>query len=139
MKFFFHKLKAGLVAFRIALISFPLKAKWLRLDDWKWADVWKWIYSQQDYWIPEPEQVLYWVPSSIEPTTTNIDTIIKIAPRLLIAITFIVWIVSFLKIRKIDDEVVKKKKIKKTIIIITILIILFVGILLLPLFLNKYW
>ena len=135
MKKAFEKIKTGLVVFRLALISFPLKVKWLRWEDWEWA------YPQSEYWIynPEPVQVLYWVPSSVEPAETIVDTIIKIAPRLLIAITFIVWIVSFLKIRKIDNKAVKKKRIKKTIIIITILIILFVGILLLPLFLNKYW
>ena len=133
MKKTFSKIKSGLVAFRIALISFPLKVK--GLDDWEWKNP----QAQPDYWIYYPSERLYWVPSPIEPAETIVDTIIKIAPRLLIAITFIVWIVSFLKIRKIDNKAVKKKRIKKTIIIITILIILVVGILLLPLFLNKYW
>ncbi len=131
MKKYFNKIKTGFVTFWLALISFPSKVK--GLNDWGW----KKPQRQPDYWIHYPSEELYWVPSSIEPSETIVDTIIKIAPRLLIVITFIVWIVSFLKIRKIDDEAVKKKKIKKTIIIIFLLAILIVSILLLPLFLNK--
>ncbi len=127
------KIKAGLDAFWIALLSFPFKVKGLKGREWE--------DPQPDYWIYYPSQEVYWVPPHIEhePATTIVDTIIKIVPRLLIAITFIIGIVSFIRIKKIDDKDIKKKKIKKTIIIITILIILFVGILLLPLFLNKYW
>ena len=121
MKRFFNKIKTGLVTFWLALISFPSKVK--GLYDWGW----KKPQRQSDYWILYPsEEELYWVPSSIEPSETIVDKIIKIAPRLLIVITFIVWIVSFLKIRKIDDEAVKKKKIKKTVIIIAILILLLI-------------
>ncbi len=66
-------------------------------------------YVQGIYWVPQPE--------------SKIDIAIKIFPRLLVAITFIVWIVSFLKIRKIDDKVEKKKIIKKIIIILLAIII----------------
>lgn len=131
MKRFFNKIKTGLVTFWLALISFPSKVK--GLNDWEW----KKPQRQPDYWIHYPSEKLYWVPSSVEPTETIIDTVIKIAPRLLIAITFVVWIVSLIKIRKISDKSLKKKRIKKTIIIISLLTILIMGILLLPLFLNK--
>lgn len=124
MKRFFNKIKVCLVAFRIALISFPLKVKGVKV-------------TQPGVYYPSE---LYWVPSSIEPepTTTIVDTIMKIAPRLLIAVTFIVWIISFIKIRKIDDKDIKKKKIKNTIIIISVLVILIICLLLLPRFLKKY-
>ena len=125
MKKFFNKIKAGLVAFRIALISFLLKVK--GLDDWWWA------YPQSDYWVYQPRvQWIYWVPSSVEPAETIVDTIIKIAPRLLIAITFMVWIVSFIKIRKIDDKTLKKKKIRNTIIVIAILILILIAAFVIP-------
>lgn len=128
MKKFFNKLKAGLIAFRIALISFPLKVKWL--NDWWWA------YPQSDYWVYQPRvQWIYWVPSSVN----SVDVFIKLIPRLLVVITFIVWIVSFIRIRKIDDKTVRRKKIKKAIIIISLLIILVVILLLLPRLLKKYW
>lgn len=126
MKKYFNKIKTGFVAFWLALISFPLKVNGMEK---------MWVDPQPDYWIYYPSE-LYWVPSPIEPAETIVDTIIKIAPRLLIAITFIVWIVSFIKIRKIDDNALKKKKIKNTIIIISLLIILIIGILLLPLLLK---
>ena len=132
MKKFFTKIKTCLAAFRVALISFPLKANGLKANGWVQRD------PQPDYWIYYPSEILYWVPSPVEQTTTIIDTIIKIVPRLLIAITFIVWIISFIKIRKIDDKILKKKKIKNTIIVISILIILIVILLLLPRFLKKY-
>ncbi len=123
MKKFINKIKAGLVAFRIALITFPLKVN----GQYLWG--WKEPQAQPDYWIynPEPVQVLYWVPSSVEPTETIVDTIIKIAPRLLIAITFMVWIVSFIKIRKIEDKEEKNKKIKRTVIVIAILVVILVA------------
>ena len=139
MRKFFSKIKSYLAAFRIALISFPFKVK--GQGNWEWVD------PQPDYWIitrTEPiwQQWLYWVPSfssHIEQTTTIVDTIIKIVPRLLIAITFIIGIVSFIKIRKIGDENLRKKRIKRAIIIISILIILVVILLLLPRFLKKFW
>ena len=119
MKKFFNKLKAGLVTFRIALISFPLKVKGLNNR--------KQEKLQPDYWIYHPPiQWLYWVPSPVEPAETIVDTIIKIAPRLLIAITFIVGIVSFIKIRKIGNKTLKKKKIRSMIYIMIILIILII-------------
>ena len=117
MKKIFNKIKVCLVAFRIALISFPLKVKGVKV-------------TQPGVYYPSE---LYWVPSPAKPT----DISIKLIPRLLIAITFIVWIVSFLKIRKIDDKTLKKKKIKKTIIIISLLAILIISTLLLLRFLNR--
>ena len=129
MKKIFNKIKASLVVFRVALISFPLKVKGL----WNWE--WKDPDPQPDYWIYYPSEKL--LSSPVEQTTI-IDTIIKIVPRLLVAITFIVWIVSFIKIRKIDDKTVKKKKIRNAIIIISVLVILIIILLLLPRFLKKY-
>jgi len=130
MKKIFNKIKASLVVFRVALISFPLKVKGL----WNWE--WKDPDPQPDYWIYYPSEKL--LSSPVEETTI-IDTIIKTVPRLLVAITFIVWIVSFIKIRKIDDKTVKKKKIRNTVIIISILIILIVALILSTPLLTKYF
>ena len=130
MKKIFNKIKVSLVVFRVALISFPLKVKGL----WNWE--WKDPDPQPDYWIYYPSEKL--LSSPVEQTTI-IDTIIKIIPRLLVAITFIVWIVSFIKIRKIDDKTVKKKKIRNTVIIISILIILIVALILSTPLLTKYF
>jgi len=47
MKRFFNKIKAGLVAFRIALISFPLKVK--GLDDWWWEHGYEPMYWIENY------------------------------------------------------------------------------------------
>jgi len=129
MKKIFNKIKASLIVFWVTLISFPLKVKGL----WNWE--WKDPDPQPDYWIYYPSEKL--LSSPVEETTI-IDTIIKIVPRLLVAITFIVWIVSFIKIRKIDDKTVKKKKIRNAIIIISVLVILIIILLLLPRFLKKY-
>ena len=126
MKKLFTKIKISLATLRITIISFFPKV------------------IGQNGW-PEPRyQPVYWVIKSfdlVEPEPSKlsiiISTIIKIGPRLLIAITFIVWIVSFIRIRKTDDKDIKKKKIKKTIIIISLLAILIISTLLLLRFLNR--
>ncbi len=120
MKKFINKLKAGLVSFRIALISFPFKVKWL--NEWGWRP-----NPQPDYWVREPIELIKNDTSVIELTPTLIDTIIKIIPRLLIAITFIVWIINFIKIRKIEDKSEKNKKIKRTVIVIAMLVVILVA------------
>lgn len=124
MKKLLTKTKTVLATLWIALISFPFKT----------------LSIQTFYWVPSAQEYrVKPISAYTEPTTSLMDTIIKIAPRLLVAVTFIIWIVSFIKIRKIDDKNLKKKKIKNTIIIISILVILIVILLLLPRFLKKYW
>ena len=115
MKKTFNKVKLWLSAFWVAIISFFSKA-----------------IGQNGI------QALYWVPvtgididvpvlsqeSSASELSTLINTIIKIAQRPLIAITFIIGIINFLKIRRIKDKTQKKKKIIRSVITIIILILL---------------
>jgi len=80
---------------------------------------------------------LYW-PPPMQRMEILVNITTKITSLLLVAITLVFWIVSFIKIRKIDDKTLKKKKIKNTIIIVSILVILIVILLILPRFLKKY-
>lgn len=75
-----------------------------------------------------PGQPLYWVSSPEISDAYQITVAIKVVQVFLIAIVFIVWIINFIKIRKIDDKILKKKKIKKTVIVISILIILIIAL-----------
>lgn len=112
MKKYFSKMKAVLTTFWVTLLSFSSKVMGQldeTIDGWHIQNQSYDQYVQGIYWVPQPE--------------SKIDIAIKIFPRLLVAITFIVWIVSFLKIRKIDDKVEKKKIIKKIIIILLAIII----------------
>ena len=130
MKKTFYEIKSILTAFWMTLISFSSKAM-----------------GQELYWAPpflmdemnmRPEP-MYWVEYNPEMYKPELLLIIaKIASLLLVVLTFVFWIISFIRIRKIDDRNLKKKKIKNTIIIISILVILIVVIILLPRFLKKY-
>lgn len=110
MKKLLTKIKLSLATLWITLISFSSKAM-------GWIEV----TNNQPINLSNPKYIK--PPKS----TIILVTITKILPRILIAITFIIWIVSFIKIRKIDDENLKKKKIKNTIIIISIHIILIIA------------
>ena len=134
MKKIFNKIKLGLATLWITLISFFSKVM---------GGLSKWPTEQKFWDMHNVQEILYWVPRHPEipeppKSTILLATVDKIIPRVLIAITFFIWIVSFVKIRKIDDKTVKKKKIRNAIIIISILVILTVILLLLPRFLNKY-
>jgi len=135
MKTSINKTKTILTSLRIAIISLPYKVMSILEDsisNWSDSQV---ENFQTDYWIMFPEltktpqqgeidineintQWLYWVPFPSEPTPI---TAIKVAEILLIAITFIIWIINFIKIKKIDDKTLKRKKIRNTIIIVLIL------------------
>ena len=115
MKKYFNKIKSVLTTFWVILASFSSKVMWQldeTIDGWHIQNQSYDPYVQGIYWVPQPE--------------SKIDIAIKIFPRLLVAITFIVWIISFIKIRKIDDKALKKKKTKGTIYIMTILVILII-------------
>jgi len=126
MKKAFNKIKLGLSALWTTIISFFSK-----------------VFSQGFealYWIPNDYnnytiQWVYWVPST-EPSTF-LTTIVKVIQRLLVGITFVLWIVNLRKIRKIENKVQKKKKIKKTIIIISILIVLIAACIITIQLLNR--
>lgn len=112
MKNFYNKIKISLTALWIAIISFSSKVFG---TDWT-------MDFQTKYWIVDPSEIL----TEPDPKLTSV---IKIAQRLLAFVIFIVWIINLVKIRKIDDNAIKKKKIKKTIVAISILTIIFVALL----------
>lgn len=119
MKKTLKRIKTGLATLWLAIVSFFSKVLGQSFD-------------QMNYMV----EGMYWVENPIDQQTL-LETIIKLVRRPLIGITFIVWIISLIKIRKIDDKVQKKKKIKRTIIIISILVVLIVASLILPLLLKK--
>ncbi len=128
MKKYFIKIKAILTILWVTLISFSSKVIGQfedTIDGWNIQDK---RYNPNVQWI-------YWVPSP-EP---KIGLAVNIAQILLIAVTFIVWIVSFIKIRKIDDRAVKKKKIRNAVIIISILVILIIALLFSTPLLTEYF
>lgn len=69
---------------------------------------------------------LYWVelPAWLILRNQLINFFVKTSKWLLIPATILIWIISFIKIKKTDDKILKKKKTKKTIIIASILIFL---------------
>jgi uncharacterized membrane protein len=78
---------------------------------------------------PLIEQTKYWVPSpvsSYSETPIISSYIFKWIEIVLIAAVFIIWIISYFKIRKIDDKEVRSVKIKHTIFTIIILLLLMV-------------
>ncbi len=134
MKKFYNRIKIRLTALWIAIFSFSCKvfAQVLEYKELK--------YPQTEYWVARV-QTKYWVVNPIvDPYDLSTPTIIviKIAQILLIVIIPIIWIINLIKIRKIDDNAIKKKKIKKTIIAISILTIIFVALLVFTPSLIKY-
>jgi len=120
MKKTFNKVKLYLSAIGVAIISFFSKV----LGQWNW-------------YVPSLYGVEYNIGIDSIEQPTLIDTIIKLAKRPLIGITFIIWIINFLKIRKIKDKKQKKKKIKSSIITVAILIILIIACVIIPLLTKK--
>lgn len=102
---------------------------------------------QTVYWVPKqvieeqhweksiyPENTIYSLP---EPKASTINVIVNLAQRIVPVITFIIWIVSFIRIMMTKDKTLKEKRIKTTIIVMSILIILIVGISVAARFLNN--
>ena len=123
MKKTFNKITTRLATLWIAIISFFSKVLG---QNWGWE-------LQPMYGV----EYRVWAIKQINQPTL-IDIVIKIAKWPLIGITLTVWIISFIKIRKIEDNVQKKKKIKKAIVAISILLILIIACLILPRLLRKY-
>ena len=77
-----------------------------------------------------PAQSLYWVKGTVgrvpdpEPSLlfTVLSFLFKWIEVILLWIVFIIWIISYLKIRKIDDIEFREKKIKKSAIVVSIIL-----------------
>ena len=96
-----------------AVTSFVSKALWSGFDFTKYP-------AQPMYWVegtigrvPDPEPSLLF---------TVLSFLFKWIEVILIWIVFIIWIISYLKIRKIDDIEFRKKKIKKSAIVVSIIL-----------------
>ena len=80
--------------------------------------------GDDDYYGPE---LLYWVK---DPRPAEIPQILhgirNIWQRVLIGVVFIIWIISFFRIRKTKDKTLKKKRTKIAIIVISILLIVLI-------------
>lgn len=114
MKKITNKKKLSLATILTTILSFPFKVigQMMNLDD-----------MQDIYWVPPRGEMLYWVPSPMSPTLI----VSKVIQGVLIWVTFIVWIINLIKIRKTDDKTQKRERIKETIIFMSILIILIVA------------
>ena len=113
--------KLGLVAMLTTLLWFPVKSFW-NSSEWFSNEDWWEIKQFSDYWIGV--QGLYWVPNPDEEFNHAVINSFKIADFILVVVTFLVWIISFLKIRKINDKDLRRKKIIKTLCIIAVLIVI---------------
>ena len=125
MKSILNKVKVTLVSIWTAITSFPLKA----LGLWENPDL-----HQTFYWVMSPDLI---TSTSSEPVHTLIN-IIKLSQILLGTIVFIIWIVNLIKIRKLEDKLLKQKKIKKTGIIVLIAIVVIFLLSLSVRLLKKY-
>ncbi len=112
--------KTSVIIYFAGIASFLSKVMWNSLGFW--------------HSMPGIQQPMYWVPMdeySYEPVSSSassiISTVVKCIEGVLIGVIFLVWIISFLRIRKIEDKELKSKKIKNA--IITIIILLVIGIL----------
>ena len=123
MKKSFSKIKSFFVMVFATITSFVSKVMWQSVDLW-YSD--RWWRVESYYWVEMPESLLVkWpTPSELSPL---IDTVVKCVEVLLFAAIFVVWLVGFLKIRKIEDKDLKSKKIKRTVIAIVVLLV--IGIL----------
>lgn len=104
-----NKIKLSLATLWTAIISFLSK---VCAQEWGQPDL--------DYSV----QAAYWVYNPKPSPEIIILVTIKILQRLLVAVVLFMWIINFIKIRKIDDKLQKKGKIKKTIITIAIMLII---------------
>lgn len=81
-----------------------------------------------------PEDTVYNLP---EPKTSLVNIVVNLAQWIVPIITFIIWIVSFIRILMTKDKELRKKRIRNTFVVLLILIILTVGISIAARFLNK--
>ena len=135
MKKSFSKIKWFFVMVFATITSFFSKVMWQSVDLW-YSD--RWWRVESYYWVEMPESLpVKWpAPSEFSPL---IDTVVKCVEVLLFAAIFVVWLVGFLKIRKIEDKDLKSKKIKRTVIAIVVLLVIGILIWLWYRFYNKYY
>lgn len=110
----FNKIRTWFATLWVAIVSFISKVFWQSLIGNGFGREDEIVY-QSAYWVPWPE------------SQRLLPSVINIAQWLLIWVTLIVWITSFIKIKRIDNKAQRKKKIIMSVITIAILILLIVA------------
>lgn len=123
MKKTFNEIKVSLTTLLVAVVSFFSKVIGQSLiSDYKKED-YEMVSMYAAPYVPLPEP------------KTNIA--IKVVQRTFAWVTFIIWIINLIKIKKTDDKIQRKKRIKRTIIIMSILVVVLVAAFLIPTLLLK--
>lgn len=108
------KFKTSVIIYFAGVASFLSKAMWSDFEAFSRP-----LIEQTKYWVPSPV-------SSYSDTPIISSYIFKWIEILLIVAVFLIWIISYFKIRKIDDKELKSVKIKHTIFTVIILLLLVV-------------
>ena len=115
----------------VSIASFVSKAMWQAIDNDRGAQQWF-------YWVSRSRPLSVSVASEPSSTSSIIDIAVKCIEGVLVAAIFLVWIISFLRIRKIEDKDLKSKKIKRTVIAIVVLLVIWILVWLWYRLYNEY-
>ena len=108
------KFRTSVIVYFAGVASFLSKAMWNSFEFFEPS-------FQTKYWVLSPD-----TSYSVESSSTILSTVVKWIEIVLIGVIFLVWIISYFKIRKIEDKELKSKKIKNTIFTVIILLLLVV-------------
>ena len=109
------KFRTSVIVYFAGVASFLSKAMWNS------SEFFQPPFGQTKYWVLSPD-----TSYSVESSSTIFSTVVKWIEIVLIGVIFLVWIISYFKIRKIDDKELKSVKIKHTIFTVIILLLLVV-------------
>ena len=122
------KFRTSVIVYFAGVASFLSKAMWNSSEFFQPS------FGQTKYWVLSPD-----TSYSVESSSTILSTVVKWIEIVLIGVIFLVWIISYFKIRKIEDKELKAKKIKRTIITVVVLLVIGILIWLWYRFYNKYY
>jgi hypothetical protein len=103
------------------IVYFAGVASFLSNAMWNSSEFFEPSFGQTKYWVLSPD-----TSYSVESSSTIFSTVVKWIEIVLIGVIFLIWIISYFKIRKIDDKELKSVKIKHTIFTVIILLLLVV-------------
>ena len=109
------KFRTSVIVYFAGVASFLSKAMWNSSEFFQPS------FGQTKYWVLSPD-----TSYSVESSSTILSTVVKWIEIVLIGVIFLVWIISYFKIRKIEDKELKSVKIKHTIFTVIILLLLVV-------------
>ncbi len=108
------KFRTSVIVYFAGVASFLSKAMWNSSEFFEPS-------FQTKYWVLSPD-----TSYSVESSSTIFSTVVKWIEIVLIGVIFLVWIISYFKIRKIEDKELKSVKIKHTMFTIIMLLLLVV-------------